>query len=327
MPNVVSTPWERWRLEDYPYKLRYDAWINALAEACSGWDVNKIELENFNAEIKMAKINKVQLVNFRSDPCKGQRSKSVISKSSNAYYTFDIVRQGQQILTIDGKSVAIERNQAILWDSDRRMDFNFPDKIEKVMLRIPHDYLHSRFPRIDEFVGQKIELYSGIGKMTADHILSLLKNYNNNEDKAVWDSTIDLSLDLIINCLAAKLPLAMSKSRNELLTRIKNYICNNLDDPNLTPNSISEKFYISNRYLHMLFKDEGITVTNYIKMKRLEQCRREIMRIGLTKERITDIALRWGFSDSANFCRTFKSYYGYSPREYQKQICSCSGVK
>lgn len=313
MSSLINSPWKKWSTDDCSHESQYEVWSNAIEESCSKWDLEKRETKNFNGKIEMVSINNVNMLNFISNPCSGKRSKYEISKDSDAFYTFDIIRQGQQILTIDGKRSILDKNYAILWDSQRKMDFDFTEKIQKIMIRIPIEYLDTRFPRIDEFVGQKIDLHSGIGKVTSNHILSLYSNYQDDEDMLGWNSMVDLSVDLIINCLYAKLPRTMTKSCSELLANIKDYINKNIDDFDMTPHDIAEKFYISNRYLHMLFKDEGVTVANYIKIRRLELCRKEIMRSQLTKESITDIAFRYGFSDLSNFSRSFKNHYGILP--------------
>ncbi|NPV70062.1 MAG: helix-turn-helix domain-containing protein [Firmicutes bacterium] len=63
----------------------------------------------------------------------------------------------------------------------------------------------------------------------------------------------------------------------------------------------------------------GVSVSNWIMHRRLEQCRRELVRIGPVRDSITEIAFRWGFNDSAHFSKAFKRLFGLSPRDYQKR--------
>ncbi len=100
------------------------------------------------------------------------------------------------------------------------------------------------------------------------------------------------------------------------------YICRNLDHPELGPNLIANEFHISTRYLHLLFAEKGLSVCHYILDKRLEQCRRQLSKQNLVKDSITSIAYQWGFSDSAHFSKVFKKKYGITPKEYQNRLFS-----
>ncbi len=56
-------------------------------------------------------------------------------------------------------------------------------------------------------------------------------------------------------------------------------------------------------------------VQEYIKLRRLSKVITELKN---TEERILDIALKYGFSDHANFTRAFKKAYHITPDEYRK---------
>ena len=57
-----------------------------------------------------------------------------------------------------------------------------------------------------------------------------------------------------------------------LRPRIKAWIEGHLDDPGLGPESIAAAHYISVRYLHKLFEPEGVSVSEWVRQKRLDHC-------------------------------------------------------
>ena len=58
-----------------------------------------------------------------------------------------------------------------------------------------------------------------------------------------------------------------------LLSRIKEYIDNNLSNIHLSPELVAQEFHISTRYLRKLFQAEGTnSMTDYIRYKRLDKC-------------------------------------------------------
>ncbi|MDQ0579458.1 helix-turn-helix domain-containing protein [Streptomyces rishiriensis] len=102
-----------------------------------------------------------------------------------------------------------------------------------------------------------------------------------------------------------------------VLGRVLEYVEIHLTDPDLSPEVIARAHHISVRYLHKLFKDEGTTVGRWILRRRLEECRRDLMRYGRGGRTIAAVAARWGFPSATHFSRVFRSAYGMSPREWR----------
>ena len=86
-----------------------------------------------------------------------------------------------------------------------------------------------------------------------------------------------------------------------------------LHDPGLRPATVAAAHYISTRYLHRLFEPEGVTVSEWIRMRRLEHCRRDLEDPALAHETVLAIASRWGLRNPGHFSRLFHAAYGMSP--------------
>ncbi|MEV5904908.1 helix-turn-helix transcriptional regulator [Streptomyces sp. NPDC052127] len=106
-------------------------------------------------------------------------------------------------------------------------------------------------------------------------------------------------------------------AHSPVLMRVLEYVELHLTDPDLSPEVIAGAHHISVRYLHKLFKDEGTTVGRWILRRRLEECRRDLMRYGRGGRTIAAVAARWGFLSATHFSRVFRSAYGMSPREWR----------
>lgn len=73
---------------------------------------------------------------------------------------------------------------------------------------------------------------------------------------------------------------------------------------------------LSTFYYQRLFKKlVEKSVQEYIKLRRLAMVIKELKN---TEKRILDIALKYGFSDHANFTRAFKEVYHITPDEYRR---------
>jgi len=88
-------------------------------------------------------------------------------------------------------------------------------------------------------------------------------------------------------------------------------------DGALTPGRIAEEHGVSLRYLQKLFTLSGKTFSNYVRTRRLERCRAELISPLYADLSITEICYRWGFNASAHFSRAFRAHYNASPSEYR----------
>ncbi len=103
------------------------------------------------------------------------------------------------------------------------------------------------------------------------------------------------------------------------LHRICQTIETRLGDPDLSPARIAEEHGVSQRYLQKLFTQAGKTFTNYVRERRLERCRADLVSPLYAQLSLSEICFRWGFNGSSHFSRTFRARYGMSPREYRRR--------
>src|SRR6516162_8990678 len=101
-----------------------------------------------------------------------------------------------------------------------------------------------------------------------------------------------------------------------LYERAQAFIDDHLRDPDLSIDQISMALGCSKRYLHMLFSNRGLTVSEYIWRARLLNCRQDLETQG--NKTITDVAFSWGFSSSSHFSRVFRKYFGIVPSSIHK---------
>lgn len=74
---------------------------------------------------------------------------------------------------------------------------------------------------------------------------------------------------------------------------------------------------MSYNYFSKMFKEStGVNFQDYVTMKRMEYARQALVGINV---KIHDVAEQLGYSNPKNFTRVFKSYFGVSPKEFQKQ--------
>ncbi|MFD5128729.1 helix-turn-helix transcriptional regulator [Streptomyces olindensis] len=100
------------------------------------------------------------------------------------------------------------------------------------------------------------------------------------------------------------------------LVRVQDHIRRHLCDPDMSPAGIAAAHFMSVRYPHKLFEQEGVTVGEWIRTQRLERCRRDLLRS--PGHAVATVARRWGFVSPSHFNRAFRAAYGMPPREWRR---------
>ena len=114
---------------------------------------------------------------------------------------------------------------------------------------------------------------------------------------------------------------AVAKISSRLRLRvalIRTYADQNLRDPALSVESIAAAFGITPRYVQMIFKAEGEPLSSYIRRRRLDGCRSDLVDSTSRERSVTTIAYDWGFNSTAHFARRFREQYGVSPRSLRR---------
>jgi transcriptional regulator GlxA family with amidase domain len=103
--------------------------------------------------------------------------------------------------------------------------------------------------------------------------------------------------------------------RRARLRSVKSYIDEHLSDPHLSLRKIAEKNGISLRYLHQLFRPIDMSVSEWVRMRRLQRCY-DLLTSPLHQARsITEIAYSMGFSSSSHFSNLFRGHFGLRPSD------------
>ncbi len=100
---------------------------------------------------------------------------------------------------------------------------------------------------------------------------------------------------------------------NKILSIMKDYIETHLEDVNLE--RLSEMVYMSPAYVSRYFKQEtGQNFQEYLIERRMEKA---AMLLADIRYRVGEVSELVGYKNPFNFTRTFKRYFGETPRDYR----------
>lgn len=100
-----------------------------------------------------------------------------------------------------------------------------------------------------------------------------------------------------------------------IINDAKEYISNNLTDPQLSLELVAQKLNISSNYLSRYFHSEcNITFVEYVSSLKMQYGRKLLIE---TDMKIDEISRELGYSTSQYFISKFKKQFGYTPNTYR----------
>jgi AraC-like DNA-binding protein len=88
-------------------------------------------------------------------------------------------------------------------------------------------------------------------------------------------------------------------------------------DESIDAESLAVRLNVSTRTLHRAFRTQNTTISTWIRERRLERCRDDLLDPMYRHLPVSTVAAQWGLRDAAHFSRLFKARFGTSPRNYR----------
>ncbi|WP_304944617.1 AraC family transcriptional regulator [Vallitalea guaymasensis] len=229
---------------------------------------------------------------------------------------------------VDGKTYELNKYDIIITNNKEfhRPVLRIKDTYERKIIQFRKEYLS--FFDIPE--NNPIEIYesrmSGNNNVikSSDTLENNLIYYFMEIDKYCDKPSGDIMTRTLLLQLIIKLNTIIFESKKDKNT-IKSdpkilatleYINDHLDTV-INLDLLSNKFFINKYYLCHLFKKHmGITIIDYINLKRIERAKHLLLE-GVP---VTDACYLVGFNDYSNFYKKFKKIVGLSPKKYVKDF-------
>lgn len=277
----------------------------------------------FNAQLSKNVLDRIQVAQISSGAVKVNRTKEHIARvCGDAFYLVKFQLQGESIVHQRGRQAHLKVGDFVICSTSEPYRLNFPSNYSQAVLSLPQPMLKSLFHSPDDFLGIRMDCQFPIHGILSQFMFSLIPRMELLDAEVIKRLEANI-LDLLITSLRAQEGVSRKPQDSCAamhLHRIKRYIGMHLKDPELSPDVIAQAANISKRYLHKLFKEEGISISNYVKRLRLDCCRRALSDPALSHITTTEIALENGFGDISHFHRCFKTEYKITPRQMRIQL-------
>ena len=273
----------------------------------------------FSAAVTTDQLGYLQISTVDADAERVSRTPHLIAQDSAEYLLVGLQGRGPAVVSQDGRDAALRPGDFALYDTTRPYTLSFPDRFQMKVFQVPRQALGLRESDLRRITGITLRGDEGLAAMVGPFLAALAAEVGTCPPQA-GEMLAHNAVDLLATLIAERLDRDIAgtdAAHQTLLLRIRAFIVRGLADPALSPEAIAAAHHISVRYLHRLFQHEGTTVSRWIQHRRLEECRRDLIRPGHLTPAVSAVAHRWGFTNPAHFSRVFRAAYGMSPREYQ----------
>jgi AraC-like DNA-binding protein len=290
----------------------------AVSESFVPLQVSTAGPDHFRGIIRGASVDEVHVNEVRATSHVVERTPELIARSDRSYFKLSLMLAGTGMLIQDDREAVLQAGDLAVYDTDRPYSLVFDDDFRTMVVMFPKHLISLPSDMIGQLTAVRISGQGGLGAMVVPYLTQLAGNL----DQLAGTTGARLAhsaLDLVTTVFTRELGLdeVSADPHRALVQRIRSYIDRNLASTDLGPATIASAHFISTRHLHGLFQEQGVTVSTWIRTRRLEQCRRDLLDPMLADRPVAAIAARWGFVDAAHFSRAFKSAFGISPSEYR----------
>src|SRR6266852_1077608 len=296
-------------------KKQIQCWSDALTDLCGQFDVDPLEGSSLEGRINYTTVSRLKLCQIEASQHRIAHTASRARLSEHPYVKILFQTHGISYFEQNGRHIVVMPGDCLAYDVSCPHTIVSPAMTRHEVVIVPKELLLERGFRFAKMSACKLSARTGTGRIAHDFVHAVFDEATKlspNNAAGVADTLIDLLL----------LPLREADAMFDrvgpeaMYIRAQVFIREHLRDPDLCIDQISAALGCTKRYLHMLFSERGMTVSDYIWHARLQNCRHELeTHAGKT---VTDVAFSWGFSSSSHFSRVFRRYFGIVPSSIQK---------
>jgi AraC-like DNA-binding protein len=290
---------------------RLDAWLWNARQICGDCQFQVHKYSPFHGSIERRKVAGLELTLFSSTALSFNKFPPANVKPENRARIVITQLAGVRQYRQEGKVAVLSKGDTTLIDSGLPWTSNCSGDCARLYLRIPLPMLERRLRGVRIPNATRISGARGLGATLFQLMKALYQQAGNlSEDEGA--AAVEAYLRMLSGCIGVPRP-KQRKEDSASFSEILYYMNLHLTETTLCPGEIASAAGISVRHLHRLFSGRGLTVNDWIRVQRLKHCWQELAD-PRTRKSITDIALYWGFNDSAHFSHSFKKQFGIPPR-------------
>lgn len=309
------------RAGDEPVTARREYWQHLAGQALGALDLRVTGEIDGADRIVAGSVGAIRIGELTAHhPGGAVRTSRHVRRTDSDLFKIDIPVDGGGIVDQDGRQAVLRAGDFAFVDLSRPARWAMaPQRVIAVLF--PPRLLPLRSDQVRRLTATAIAGDHGSAALVpalAARMVGHLDEYGPAEAARVGGSM----LDLVGAALASRLDTAMPPEAHERAATLQvfAYIEEHLPDPDLSPAAVAAANHLSVRALHRLFERHETTVAVWIRQRRLERVRRDLLDPALRARPVSAIGARWGLPNPSHLSRAFRAAYGRSPAPYRTEV-------
>lgn len=295
-------------------------WRAEMERAFPPLTITPAEPGTFRAQYRSAGTEELQISDIQASAHLVERNPGMVSAKNFEYYKISLQVSGTGEMTQGNRQLHLQPGTITVYDTAQPYDLRFDDDYRFIVAMFPKHALDIPAGLANELVAYPLDSRTGPGSMLSTYLMGLVENLDylsGPSGERLARTGLDLLTTLVATELDASLP-ATRPERRSLLVEICYFINEHLSDPRLDPEFIANAHFISTRQLYNVFQETGVSIAQWIKQRRLTECRRDLADPLHANLSVAQIAARWSFDEAAYFSRIFKENFGMPPSQWRQ---------
>lgn len=291
----------------------FDAWQRSTSSVFVPLRAQAVGGNAFHGRLRGVSHADVAAIRVDASSHRVERTEELLGRG-DGFFKFGLQLAGHGLLVQAGRETVVRPGDLSVYDTSRPYSLTFEEAASTLVLMVPHARMGAAAADVAELVALRLG-EDGMADVVVPVLRGLARRLDgeaNGGGVRLLQHAVDL-LGTLCDEEAERLLGGSADDPRRQLRAVMRYIDAHLGVPELSPQAVADAHFVSVRSLYKLFDDSGTTVAAWIRRRRLERAREDLLDPRRSHESVGTIATRWGLPDPAHFSRLFRAAYGVSP--------------
>lgn len=302
---------------------RTEYWIDVTSKLFVPLAFRPREPASFHGSLRAGSIGPIQLCWVEANAHTVERTRKLAANTEGSLYKLSLMAAGEGLIVQDKREAVLAPGDFAIYDCSRPYTIVGNDSFRMLVCMLPRDIVGITPERLAGITATRMPGGRGIAWAMAPFLTRVAVLATRDETLPDEPQVVQGVVELVESLCGSVIGHDRAHpvpSRSQLMFQIRAYVDAHLGDPQLNPAQIADAHYISKRYLYKILESEGITVSRWIRERRLERCRADLADPARRDETVTSIGARWGITDSGHLSRIFHETFGCTPTDYRAEM-------